>query len=123
MSTQKSDTSYSVRSYITGFLLSVYLTIVAYLLVSRHVFTGRILISLIIGLALVQFAVQAWYFLHLGQERNPRWKQITFVFMMGTVLILVVGSLWIMANLDYHHSTTPSETDTMIIEDEGITPH
>ena len=110
----------TLKAYITGFVLSVYLTIMAYLLVSRHLFSSHLLVALIIGLALIQFVVQVYYFLHLGQETKPRWKLVTFIFMLGTVAILVFGSLWIMANLDYQHDLTPSETDKTIIEDEGI---
>lgn len=109
-----------MRAYVIGFSLSVYLTIVAYLLVTKHLFDGRLLIALIIGLAVLQFVVQVYYFLHLGQETRPRWKLVSFIFMIGTVGILVFGSLWIMSNLDYHHGQTPAETDQAIIEDEGI---
>lgn len=109
-----------MRAYVIGFSLSVYLTIVAYLLVTKHLFDGRLLIALIIGLAVLQFVVQVYYFLHLGQETRPRWKLVSFIFMIGTVGILVFGSLWIMSNLDYHHGQAPAETDQAIIEDEGI---
>jgi len=34
------------------------------------------------------------------------------------VLIVVVGSLWIMNNLNYHMS--PAATDAAIMKDEGI---
>jgi cytochrome o ubiquinol oxidase subunit IV len=41
------------------------------------------------------------FFLHLGRETRPRWKLAVFLFMLGVILILVFGSLWIMTNLNY----------------------
>lgn len=111
-----------MQSYIIGFVLSVYLTVVAYLLVTKHLFSNRLLIAMIVGLALIQFVVQVFYFLHLGQETKPRWKLVTFIFMLGTVGILVFGTLWIMGNLDYQHIQSPAEIDKTIIQGEGIKP-
>jgi cytochrome o ubiquinol oxidase operon protein cyoD len=58
------------------------------------------------------------FFLHLGRETKPRWKLAVFVGMIIIVAILAFGSLWIMANLNYHMA--PSQTDTFIVKDEGI---
>jgi cytochrome o ubiquinol oxidase operon protein cyoD len=41
------------------------------------------------------------FFLHVGSERKPRWKIGVMVLMLCFVLILVVGSIWIMNNLNY----------------------
>jgi cytochrome o ubiquinol oxidase operon protein cyoD len=54
----------------------------------------------LIGLAIVQAIVQAILFLHVGQEDKPRWETISFCFMVMCVLIIVIGSLWIMHDLD-----------------------
>jgi cytochrome o ubiquinol oxidase subunit IV len=55
-------------------------------------------------LAVVQFVVQMVYFLHVGSERKPRWKAMVMWLMLVVVLILVVGSVWIMNNLNYRMS-------------------
>jgi cytochrome o ubiquinol oxidase operon protein cyoD len=44
--------------------------------------------------------IQLHYFLHLGDEPKPQWNLLTFGFMIGVVLILVFGTLWIMNNLN-----------------------
>ena len=106
----------TLPTYLIGFLLSLYLTFIAYWLTVHHSLSTSYLAAAIIGLALLQFFVQAWYFLHIGCERKPRWNLLIFSFMILTVLILVIGSLWIMANLDYHHQMSPQE----IIKDEGV---
>lgn len=110
----------SVKSYVSGFVISVILTIMAFLIVSNELASGSALLSMILGLAVIQLFVQAIFFLHLGKESKPRWNLQLFVFMVATVIIIVGGSLWIMANLDYHHqSMSPAETDSEIIKDEG----
>jgi len=94
----------SFKSYIIGFLSSLYLTVVAYILAVRHALSVNGLIVAVIGLALVQFVIQLIFFLHVGVEAKPRWKLAAFWFMILIVAILVFGSLWIMSNLDYHMS-------------------
>lgn len=106
-------------SDITGFVLSICLTIAAYVLVIGHLITGNRLIGAIVGLAIVQLLVQLFFFLHLGQETRPRWKLVVFLFMLLVLFILVFGSLWIMYNLDYHMDMAPGQLDEYIIDDEG----
>ncbi len=109
----------TLATYITGFILSVALTLVAYTLVVNQAFSTRdILIGVIIGLAVVQFVVQLVFFLHLGREQRPRFNLVVFSFMLMVLFILVLGTLWIMANLDYHMAA-PEEIEQQIIEDEG----
>ena len=91
-----------LRSYIIGFVSSVILTLCAYFAVTQNAFDRGLLIAVIVGLSLIQFTVQLIYFLHLGTERKPRWKFLVFSFMVSIVLILVIGSIWIMDNLNYH---------------------
>ncbi|KAG6558942.1 Cytochrome bo(3) ubiquinol oxidase subunit 4 [Candidatus Rhabdochlamydia oedothoracis] len=90
------------KSYLTGFFLSILLTLAAYFLVVEHVFSSRVLISIIIGLGIVQMFIQLLFFLHLGQEPKPYWNSQLFLFMITILVILVIGSLWIMENLRYN---------------------
>lgn len=90
------------KSYLTGFLLSILLTLVAYFIVVEHVFSSRILVYTIIGLGIVQMLIQLLFFLHLGQEPKPYWNCQLFLFMITILLIIVIGSLWIMENLRYN---------------------
>lgn len=92
----------SYVSYTIGFILSVALTLAAYVIVVDKVLEGRQLTMTIIGLAIAQLFVQLMFFLHLGSEKSPRWNQMVFWFAAGVVFIVVIGSIWIMDNLDYH---------------------
>lgn len=98
---EHSDHPLSYRKYILGFVLSVVLTLLAYLLVTQKAGDTNTIMAYISGLAVVQFLVQMVFFLHIGEERKPRWKQMVMWFMLGTVVIVVLGSVWIMNNLDY----------------------
>lgn len=117
-----------IAGYITGFLLSLLLTMMAYFLVQLHLSTGHIavthekLFALLALFAVTQFVVQAWYFLHLGEEQRPRWNALAFGFMLLVVVLFVGGSLWIMKHLDYH-GRDGHQTDTYIIKDEGFGQH
>jgi len=111
---------YSVTRYTVGFILSILLTVVAYIAVTKHLFNGAT-IAVIVALASAQVLVQLFFFLHLGEETRPRWKLGVFVFMLIVLGILVYGSLWIMQNLNYNMSH--EDMNTYIIKDEGIQTH
>lgn len=104
----------SYVSYTIGFILSVVLTLSAYFLVVDQILTGTTLALAIVGLAVAQLFVQLVFFLHLGSEKGPRWNQMIFWFALLVVLIVVIGSMWIMANLDYN--MMPQEMEQYMLD-------
>lgn len=106
----------SLKNYTIGFVLSVALTVIAYLAVVNHWMVGWVLVATIITLAIIQLMIQLVFFLHLGSEEKPRWNLLTFLFMMMVLLIIVVGSLWIMNNLNYNMMMSPEEMDEYMME-------
>jgi cytochrome o ubiquinol oxidase operon protein cyoD len=88
--------------YTLGFVLSLLLTVTAYMSVVNHVSVGWTAVGTIAGLAIVQLLVQLLFFLHLGEESRPRINLVIFAFMLLVVFIMVGGSLWIMHNLNYN---------------------
>lgn len=113
----------SPKSYTVGFILSLLLTLVAYLTASKQWATNWTLIYILVILAIFQLFVQLVFFLHLGRGSRSRWNLTAFCFAAMVVLILVAGSLWIMKNLNYaHDSLTPGQLNNSIIKDEGIKP-
>lgn len=105
----------TTQSYALGFVLSVLLTLAAYFLVVNHMLSEKVLVFTIIGLAIIQLWVQLVMFLHLGQESGPRWKMLSWLSTVSIILIVVIGSLWIMDNLSYH-----MPTDEEIMSEENI---
>lgn len=90
----------TLRSYAIGFTISLMLTILSFSLVATRVLDTTPLLFTIAALALIQAAVQVFFFLHLGKEASPRWETYAFWFMLLVLIVIVVGSLWIMHDLN-----------------------
>lgn len=106
-------------SYVVGFVLSIIATLIAYILVVDHVWPKDVLVYFVMGIAVVQLVIQAVFFLHIG--RGSKLKLVTFVFALLVVLIIVVGSIWIMNNLDYTMmKMSPEQMHIYMIQHEGI---
>jgi cytochrome o ubiquinol oxidase operon protein cyoD len=117
MSHDQSGAKYT--SYIIGFILSIITTVLAYVLVVNNVLPKETLIYAVMGIAVVQLAIQLIFFLHLGH--GGRWKVVTFIFALLIVLIVVIGSIWIMHNLDYNMmQMTPEQMNEYMKANEGI---
>lgn len=107
------------KSYIVGFILSILITLMAYIFVVNHLWPKETLTYIVMGLAIVQLVVQLVFFLHLG--RGDNWKLVTFILALVIVLIIVVGSLWIMDNLNYNMmNMTPDQQNQYMQQNEGI---
>ncbi len=116
------DCKMMMQKYITGFALSLALTLVAYFLVINNETHPWMLVVLGV-LAATQLAVQLLYFLHLDDEVGPRLKQLSFWFMALILLIIVVGSIWIMNNLNermMHFSPTEKNQYMLTEYDKGF---
>jgi cytochrome o ubiquinol oxidase operon protein cyoD len=114
-----SPESNMVASYVVGFGLSIFLTLCAYFVVTRGLLRGQAAMAAIAVFAVLQFMVQLLCFLHLGRETKPRWKLGVFWFMILTVFIVVVGSIWIMDHLNYQ--TMPAdELPSHLHTEEGL---
>jgi cytochrome o ubiquinol oxidase operon protein cyoD len=92
--------SHSVaQAYIVGFVLSLLLTIAAYVFVVQNILPYPILIATVIAAALLQFFVQVYCFLHIGGDASSRERLFALAFASLLICILVIGSLWIMFSL------------------------
>lgn len=112
----------SALRYLLGFAISLVLTITAYLMVMGS--KGAPWLPYVIGLlAIIQMIVQLVFFLHLHEESRPKYRFWSFVFMAGTLLIIVLGSIWIMHNMNYNmlHMTSDEKNNYMLNEhDKGF---
>lgn len=113
-----------VRSYLIGFVVSLGLTLGAFLVTTLQVgsdgdaYTPLALAVGLVTLAITQLVVQLLFFFHLGREAKPRLNTVSFLFMVMVVGIVGLGSLWIMYHLDYN--MTPRDVETFIKDEEGI---
>lgn len=124
MSTNATGLKRSMKSYIVGFALSVALTLTAYLFVSAHVssahhdFSHHFLIGIVMLLASIQLIVQLVFFLHLDREPRPYWNLQVLLFAAGVIAIVVIGSIWIMSNLNYR--MMPSEVNQYMRSQDSL---
>ena len=91
----------SLKTYLLGFFFSLLFTLVSFAVVYFNLFAVRDLYIIISISALLQAVVQLVLFLHLGAESKPKWNLMVFLFMALIVLCIVLGSLWIMNEIDY----------------------
>lgn len=101
METHKFDQG-TVKGYIFGFILSLFLTMVLYAIAIFHSFSGWVFPFSLYFLGTVQAALQLTMFVGMMREAKPRWNVITLLFMALIVIIVVALTLWIMANLSYN---------------------
>lgn len=90
----------TLKSYLTGYMLSVALTLLAFGMIALHVtLTAFMLTAVLIFLAIVQLCIQLFFFLHVGRGADRHWNAAALVFALFVVFMLVGGTLWIMSNL------------------------
>lgn len=94
MQTQQGVDRGNLKAYLITYLLSLAFIFGAFYFNTRPLF--------ITAFGLVQAWIQLYTFLNLGKETKPRWNLMAFLFTLMVTFILVVGSIWIMYNLNYN---------------------
>jgi cytochrome o ubiquinol oxidase subunit IV len=111
----------TIKPYIIGFVLSLVLTFGAYFVVDLRQqlpITTELVITSILVLAVLQLLVQLFFFLHMGQEKKPRWNMVVFLSFIGLILLIVISSIWIMYHLNYN--MVPQDMEKKILNDEHM---
>ena len=92
---------FSLKGYTIGFLLSVVLTAIPFWLVMAKVIPGSTATAVVIlGFAVVQIVVHIVYFLHMDRSPEQRSNVQVGLFSVLIIGIVVVGSLWVMHNMN-----------------------
>ncbi len=89
----------SRRSCWGGIILCLLLTTGSFWLVASDLLDPLTTLVTIAGFALTQAIGQLIFFLHFGTGDRPDWEELVFYSMITVVLILTLGTLWIMHNL------------------------
>jgi cytochrome o ubiquinol oxidase operon protein cyoD len=91
----------TLKSYMTGFVLSVILTAIPFWLVMADVLGDNRTTSLVImAFAIVQIVVHMIYFLHMNTKSEGGWTFLALIFTLTLVVITLIGSLWVMYHLN-----------------------
>ncbi|WP_108651318.1 cytochrome o ubiquinol oxidase subunit IV [Dongshaea marina] len=96
----------TLRGYLTGFILSIILTAIPFAMVMNGGASHQTIIITITACAIIQVLVHLVYFLHMNTSSEERWNLVALVFTLIVIAIVVVGSLWIMYNLNLNMMPT-----------------
>ena len=91
----------SFKSYATGFIFSIILTVVPFALVISGRLSGSAILSAIFAAAIIQILVHLHYFLHLDASSAMRWNVLALLLTLLIITLFVWGTLWIMGHLNY----------------------
>ncbi len=87
------------RRYVVGYGTSLLLTLAVFLIAYRYgIKTPGVYLSIGI-LGLVQLVVQLIYFLHIDRRRRSREDLDLILFSTLVLLIIILGTIWILGNL------------------------
>lgn len=93
--------------YVIGFGAALCMSVLSYLAVTEGWSDSpHITMAVLLAFASIQLVIQLVCFLHLGVHGRSRGRSVTLGFTILMMLIIVIGSLWIMRNLDYHTGTS-----------------
>ena len=96
-----SPVHFSLKGYATGFVLSLILTAIPFLLVMAKVIPNSTITALVVlGFAVVQILVHMVYFLHLDAKSEGGWNLLSTIFTVVIVVIMLAGSLWVMHHMN-----------------------
>lgn len=103
--------------YAYAYLLAAALSIAVYAIAIGGPFEGTVFAAVVLFAAALQLYIQSRYFLHLDDRtEKPRWKLVSYAFTWLTLLIIAVGSVWIMGHLNYNMGMSPSQMDDYMKE-------
>ncbi len=91
----------NLRTYATGFVLSILLTAIAFGLVMHGALPRWAILTGIFSAAVLQILVHLHYFLHLNTSSAARWNVMALLLTVLIITLFVGGTLWIMYHLNY----------------------
>lgn len=90
----------SVKTYMSGFILSIILTLIPFWMVMSGSASHDTLVIVVVASAVIQILVHLVCFLHMNTSSEERWNLVALIFAVLIIAIVVVGSIWIMWNLN-----------------------
>ncbi|CAG2131548.1 hypothetical protein LMG19282_00513 [Cupriavidus campinensis] len=112
----------TLGGYLTGFVLSVFLTAIPFWLVMGDVFDKTsTTAAVILLLGAVQIVVHMIFFLHMNARSEGGWNMLSLIFTLVLVVITLAGSLWVMFHLNSNMMPSMQHSETLP-GPGGITP-
>lgn len=95
----------STGKYMVGFVLAIILTLASFIPVMQGMLDSWAVSTKVIyllGMAVIQMVVQIVFFLHLNQGPDAKWMVGSMWFGALCVVIIIGGTWWAMAHLNYN---------------------
>jgi cytochrome o ubiquinol oxidase operon protein cyoD len=90
----------SLGTYTAGFVLSLVLTVVPFVLVMAGASARPAIVVALVVAAVVQIVVHMVFFLHMNASSDQHWNRVALAYAAVTLAIVVGGSIWIMYHLN-----------------------
>ena len=90
----------NLKTYITGFVLSLILTVIPFGAVGFEWFDMGTTLIVVAVTAVVQILVQMYFFLHLDFSPESAWNTGSALFSLLILAVLVGGTLWLFYSLE-----------------------
>lgn len=98
--------------YVIGFAAALCLSVLSYFVVVERWFSTPMgTMAALLVLATIQLVIQLICFLHLNGRGRSRGRAMTLGFTLLMMLVVVIGSIWIMNNLEYRMSMNGQEME------------
>jgi len=95
----------AIQVYLLGFLLAIGLTVASFWIAGSNAIWGPGIPTALLALAMAQMGVHLVFFLHITSGPENTNNTLALAFGVLIVLVIVVGSVWIMAHLNHNLMT------------------
>jgi len=95
----------AIQVYFLGFLLAIGLTVASFWTAGSSAVWGPGIPAALLALAVAQIGVHLVFFLHITSGPENTNNTLALAFGVLIVLVVVVGSVWIMGHLDHNLMT------------------
>jgi HlyD family secretion protein len=113
----RAEIAKAIKSYLIGFGLAILLTITSFFVSGTNlVWEPSIPVALVV-LAIAQMGVHLVFFFHITTGPDSVNNVLALAFGVLIVFLLLIGSLWIMANL--HHNLAPMDQTMQMAPEAG----
>ena len=96
-----------LRTYLIGFVIAAGLTIASFWAAQSNLIYGPAVSVALVTLAVAQMGIHLVFFLHITTGPDNTTNVLALAFGILIVFFIIVGSLWIMSNMD--HMSVPMD--------------
>jgi len=96
------EITHGVRTYLIGLALAILLTVLSFWIPTTQLVWGPGIPVALIVFAIAQMGVHLVFFLHITTSPDNTNNVLALAFGVLIVLLVIGGSVWIMANMNYN---------------------